>query len=343
MTHIATISGLGLVPVGKRKVRPIPEHVKRMVPPPTDKNITIKPSGVDAERDTVPFMMNKIKRTAWQAEKLAKYLKGETLTETLRNNYDFLFNHIQYKKDPDDDEQVRSPRRLIYDGFGDCDCFTVCLGTLLINQKIPFIIRIGAYDGNTEFTHVYIVVPKPGADKSLDNRKDYMVLDPVVHQFNYEAPFTNKKDFAMKLSSLDAPPGITPNKCEVKPSPTTIRRYVQTSWVETNGLVPTAKFLRDNKIAYRDAVSEKTGGGIIVVDTANGPLQLLPVLSKSDSITALEAINAPAKSITSTPKTPITKGTAQSQKGWSPWWFVGLGVIGYALLSPSTEKQSDKS
>jgi len=198
--------GLGMVPVGKRTVKPIPAKILGMVPKPTDNNITVKGDDADPINDTIPLIKAKIKRTSYQVKKLAAYLKGSSLAQTLRNNYDFIFKHIQYTKDDEGEEQVRSPRRLIHDAQrgGDCDCFTVLLGALLTEQNIPFKIRVSANQTPGVWGHVYVVVPKDGdVKKSLNSKLQYYVLDPVVHEFNYEAPFHNKQDFAMKLVSLD--------------------------------------------------------------------------------------------------------------------------------------------
>ena len=193
MIGAPTIS-LGLVPTGKRTVTPMPLALKKLVPLPVGKNETIKPANADPVQDTVPLIRTLIKRQAWQGKKVAQALQGATLEETLRNNWNFIFRHIQYQKDPDGSETVRSLRRLVYDGRGDCDCFTNALGNILLNQGIPFKMRVVGYNGSPDFSHIYIIVP---------NGKSYYTLDPVVHQFNYEVQPTRVKDFSMKLESLD--------------------------------------------------------------------------------------------------------------------------------------------
>jgi hypothetical protein len=198
--------GLGLIPAGARAVFPIPSAIKSLVPKPVDNNITVKPTVPDVERDTMPLIINKINRTAWQVAKLAPKLKGATVDETLRNVSQFQLNHIKYVKDDPAHEQVRSPRRVIHDAKGDCDCMTVLTGALLKNLGIPFRLRIAQYGNSAnQWSHIYVVVPRGNT---------YTTLDPVTNRHNYEVPFTLKKDYTMALQSLDGV-GECPPKSEV--------------------------------------------------------------------------------------------------------------------------------
>lgn len=186
---------LGLVPTGHRTVAPMPSSLESLVPSPTDKNIIIKKTGADPVRDTVPMIQRMVARQLWQGRKLAAKLKGKTDEETARNDWNFIMKYIQYAQDPAGQEQVRSLRRLVADKKGDCDCYTSALLNLLINQGLKPKIRIAKYNGASEFSHIYVIVPK--------STGGYITVDPVVHQFNYEVPFTEKKDFDMKLVGLD--------------------------------------------------------------------------------------------------------------------------------------------
>lgn len=77
-----------------------------------------------------------------------------------------------------------------YEGKGDCDCFTNGLLNLLTNQGIKHeLIRVTKYNGSADYSHIYIIVP------TSDGK--YITLDLVVHQFNTEVPFTDKKDFTV--------------------------------------------------------------------------------------------------------------------------------------------------
>ncbi|NOS94117.1 MAG: hypothetical protein HOP30_19545 [Cyclobacteriaceae bacterium] len=179
---------LGMVPNGKRSVTPVPANLKALVPLPTGKNEVIKYAGADPEYDTVPLIKKLVSRQKYQGAKLAQALKGKTVEETVRNNWQFFMDHIQYKPDARGAEEVRSLRRVVHGGVGDCDCFVNSLSNILKNQGIAHKYRITKYDGKPDYSHIYIVVPTGSGD--------YITLDPVVHQYNYEVPFTAKKDFS---------------------------------------------------------------------------------------------------------------------------------------------------
>lgn len=333
MTALSQHIGLGLVPVGARSVSPVPAELLALVPKPTGKNETIKSADADPIEDTVPLIQKLGKRQKWQGEKLAARLKGDSLESTLRNDWNFIFNHIQYKQDPKKRETVRSLRRLVYDGVGDCDCFTNALQNLLLNQNIKGgQLRVAKYKKGADWSHIYIVVPKDGRNVS----NGYYTLDPVPHKFNYEAPFVEKIDSPiMTLESMD---GL--GACPVKATPANLRRYVQTTWIEMNGLLATAKFLRENNVPYTDSVSDK-GSGIVIIQTINnGPLILPTIMTKPQGAQAMAALTAPAKE-TATSSTP-TASTSTANKKWSPWWFVGLGAAAIMLLTSSDSNSTEE-
>lgn len=182
-----TSSSLGMVPNGKRTVTPVPAKLLALVPKPSGNNENIKPANADPVNDTLPLIKKLVKIQRWQGEKLGKALKGKTVEETVRNDWNFFFDHIQYKQDEAGKEQVRSLRRTVHGGFGDCDDYACSLSVLLTNQGIDHKLRIAKYNGSPDYSHIYIIVP-------TGNGK-YLTLDPVVHQYNYEVPFTDKKDF----------------------------------------------------------------------------------------------------------------------------------------------------
>ncbi len=145
--------------------------------------------------DTVDFIPQVVRNTQWQVENFVNTeLRGLSTYSACEKLWHFVKHHIRYKKDKRGLEQVRSPRRLIHDGVGDCDCFTTFIGTCLVALKIPVINRITKYKEDF-FQHIYPIVP-------LGNGR-YITMDCVVDRFNYEEPYTEKKDFKMDLQYLD--------------------------------------------------------------------------------------------------------------------------------------------
>lgn len=285
------LRGLGLVPNGKRSVSPIPQNLLALVPKPEGKNEVVKSSNADPERDTVPMLMRNVKRQKWQGAKLAQALKKSSRYETVKNIYDFIFDHIQYELDPPGSETVRSLRRMIADRKGDCDCFASAIANLLLNQNIPFAFRIAAYKGSSDYSHIYIVVPKSGNDLS----NGYYTIDPVVHRFNYEVPFTTKKDFGMNLKSLD---GF--GDCPVKESPISKTYVASASALKAAGLTNTAKLLTTANIPFTEnktpGEASLTVGKTVVpafVDTKTAPALVASLVAQQNEPEKTEVAIAP--------------------------------------------------
>ena len=142
--------------------------------------------------DTVMEIKKAIKKYAWQTSKLAPYLKGNSVSETCHNIWDFLFTHIHYKEDDEGKEQLRTPALswAVRRSRGiDCDDFTLFAGCLLFNLGIPFYIRIARYAGKNYFQHVYPIIPLPN--------KQYITIDAVLDEYNKEKQPIETKDFLL--------------------------------------------------------------------------------------------------------------------------------------------------
>jgi hypothetical protein len=145
--------------------------------------------------DTVAFIPQVVAKTSWQVEQFVKLeLQGLNTFDACEKLWHFVKQHIRYKKDVRGLEQVRSARRLIHDGVGDCDCFTTFISTCLAELKIPVVLRITKY-AQDFFQHIYPIVPLGGGR--------YITMDCVVSRFNYEEPYTEKQDTKMELQFLD--------------------------------------------------------------------------------------------------------------------------------------------
>ena len=153
-----------------------------------------KPQGeeIEIKRDadvsaTVAFIPQVVLETLSDTTKISKLLKGDTLDETCSNIWHFVYNHIQYAKDKDGVEQIRRPARAWYDRTRgvDCDCYTVFISSILANLEIPHTYRITKYKNRSYFQHIYPIVPTSNGN--------YITIDCVVNEYNYEEPYTEKK------------------------------------------------------------------------------------------------------------------------------------------------------
>ena len=158
--------------------------------------------------DTVKFMPQAAKLSRWMVKDFVKAeLKGLSVYEACEKLWHFVKEHIAYEKDDanyqnenstrENFEQVRSPRRLIADGKGDCDCMTNFVNACMLEFGIKGITinRITAYDYNDFFQHIYSLIP--------DENGKYIIMDCVWNEFNTEKKYTNKQDYKMELQFLD--------------------------------------------------------------------------------------------------------------------------------------------
>lgn len=143
--------------------------------------------------DTVSIMCEIIKKHHGQVKPLANYLKKDSQLKSLKAIWEFVFHHIQYKKDKPGIEQLSTPARIWLNRStpntpSDCDDHSLFVGSLLYCLGIPFTIRIAGYEGKA-FSHVYVIVGD-------------VCVDTVLHRFNCEAEYTSKKDRQMQIETL---------------------------------------------------------------------------------------------------------------------------------------------
>lgn len=176
--------GLGLADNSNRPIEDGAQY-NAYFPKPDHQLITLEPrTSID---NSLKLISKTIKDYAWQTKPIAKILQAHDTYQTLRNVFFFTFNHIRYKLDDPGTEQIRTPARTWNDRKNgvDCDCFTVFIGTILENLNIPYVKRVTAY-GKRNYQHIYIV--------AYDGDRE-VPLDPVIQVFDYEKPYTYKKDY----------------------------------------------------------------------------------------------------------------------------------------------------
>jgi hypothetical protein len=145
--------------------------------------------------DTIAFIHKVVGKTLSQTAGMARVLAGSSVYETCRNVWHFVYENVAYKKDDDGLEQIRSPRRTWRDRKTgvDCDCYSTFISSILTNLRIPHKLRITKYKRD-HFQHIYPIVP--------DGARN-IIIDCVTDQFDYEVPYSEKKDITMDLQYLD--------------------------------------------------------------------------------------------------------------------------------------------
>jgi hypothetical protein len=176
----------------KRHIKPGYEY-DHLFPKPENDNKTIRRNA--NVYHTVSFIPKCVQETIEQTKLIAQKLKGRTIYDTCSNIWHFVYKHINYKKDEEGFEQIRSPSRTWHDRTRgvDCDCYSVIISSILTNLGIPHILRITKYHRDY-FQHIYPIVP---------NGARSITIDCVTDQFDYEVPYSEKKDYPMDLQYLN--------------------------------------------------------------------------------------------------------------------------------------------
>jgi hypothetical protein len=189
--------GLGLVASGKRNIQSGNQYNKYFGPPKREDKYL---SYAGSTGDTIEFMADIIKNTLADTKQIARVLKGKDLNSTLKNVFDFIFTHVQYKPDDPTTEELRRPVRVWADRQSgvDCDCYSIFIGSVLSNLNIPFALRMVKINGKSHFQHVYVVIPKSGRQADIEQSGRYFTVDPVLDTYNEEHPFTGKYDLFMQ-------------------------------------------------------------------------------------------------------------------------------------------------
>ncbi len=172
-----------------------------LFPQATVKNLTIKRNA--NVTDTVAFIPKVVGSTLDQTKGIAAVLRGKDDYQTCRNIWQFVYDHIAYNKDRDGYEQIRSPSRVWHDRRGgvDCDCYTTFISSILTNLGIRHKLRITKYSKDY-FQHIYPIALLSGRQA---------IIDCVTEQFDFEVPFSEKKDYDMDLQYLNGIDGYDSN------------------------------------------------------------------------------------------------------------------------------------
>ncbi len=144
---------------------------------------------------TVAFIPKVVNETLHHTKQIAALLKASNTYETCKNIWQFVYGHIAYKKDAEGYEQIRSPARAWHDRFTgvDCDCYSVFISSILTNLNIQHKLRITKYHRDY-FQHIYPIIPTTNG---------HITIDCVTEKFDYEVPFSEKKDYPMDLQYLN--------------------------------------------------------------------------------------------------------------------------------------------
>lgn len=159
-------------------------------------------------KDIVKAILDVYNESAGQtAELVANASDDLQLIDIVEKLWEILYN-VKYKEDPQGQQWIKTPARLLSDKEGDCKSITLFVNSVLSNLGYKTWFRFVSYDKRSDYSHVYTIVEDKDGNK--------YPLDYVAYVQRGLAPFeelhyTNKKDYMAtstqisKLSGLESP------------------------------------------------------------------------------------------------------------------------------------------
>lgn len=186
--HSLAQSVLGLVSKTARRIGPLSDYAAYLPPKTELKREDLYVNTFADYRNTVALMKKVVATTLPDTARLAKWLKRDTVKETVVSVFNFVYRYIRYETDDILAEQVRRPLRTLYDQRGDCDCYSTLIASILTNLGIAYKFRVAELHHRGYYQHVYVIVPVGASG-------DYYVCDPVLDEPLKECDKTRYQDF----------------------------------------------------------------------------------------------------------------------------------------------------
>lgn len=127
-----------------------------------------------------------------QPKSIVKNLFGLNREKACEAVFGHMCEKVRYQLDPDGEQYIKSPARLLKDGCGDCKSLTMFIACCLHCLDIPCIVRFVNFDGGNQYTHVYpVAVLENGREFILDMCE---TDDDGVPFIDYAREYARKKD-----------------------------------------------------------------------------------------------------------------------------------------------------
>lgn len=258
---------------------------------------------------TIPATVAQIRRAfAASVEQVGdvEFLRGATEEETAANIWHYIRENVEYRRDADGDEDIKTARRTMSDGYGDCDDGSVLAAAILYKLGYIPVSYIIAQNGG-EYSHIFTCSgDNPRADHS--QIRGYAIdFVPEIPGPNRIAPNITK---VMALRYLD---GVAP----AAHTPGTIRGLA--------GLAAVSSVTSD-LMARRDTLIELYQAGIWD-DAAARELRIT---------LALIQMNGTPEQVQLLPLVPyiqdITPTGVIAWKDGSPWEEIEMHLSGHTLV-----------
>ena len=115
-----------------------------------------------------------------------------TIDDKCQAIFGYMVSNTRYLLDPDGEQLIKSPGRLMADGCGDCKSYTMFIASCLHCLGIPCKVRFVNFDGGNQFTHVYpVAIDEQGNEIIMDACE---LDDDGIPLYDYARRYMKKKE-----------------------------------------------------------------------------------------------------------------------------------------------------
>ena len=142
-------------------------------------------------KDIVKAILDVYNESAGQTAELVTNASDDLqLIDIVEKLWEILYN-VKYKEDPQGQQWIKTPARLLSDKEGDCKSITLFVNSVLSNLGYKTWFRFVSYNKDGDFSHVYTIVEdKDGKKYPLDYVAYIQRGIPPFEELNYQ----KKKD-----------------------------------------------------------------------------------------------------------------------------------------------------
>jgi len=191
--------------------------------------------------DIISSVISVFEESKEQIQELSQSFKADTVRETCNNIAEYVINNFKYRVDPDGEQWIRTPARLLKDREADCKSFSLFVCAALSNLGIKNGFRFVSYTGDKQYTHVYTVaIDEKGKKITVDTvariQKGVSVFEELKYKHKKDIMNTTK---ISKLSGVEV--GEVQEERVIKASDSVAAVYAKTLYFK-------AKVLGDDRL-----------------------------------------------------------------------------------------------
>lgn len=256
-------------------------------------------------RDIIKTINKNFSKSVSETKKIAPYFKGKTPDETCINIWNFLKKQIQYVKDPDGYQLIKTPKRFLKEKTGDCKSYSLISAGILKNiyPQADVFLRYSSYNSNKIPSHVYTIL-------NLNN-KSY-ICDGVYNKPLSEKKYKHKEDYKMKIYTLS---GYDENDPEIEGWFSDAIKSVKNVVTKTTSAVTSA--IKDPLKAIKDAKKSITDVGKDAIKSVTSGAKKVYLAPYRGAFLGLVAINV--KNLARKLKEANERDPARIKQFWEKW------------------------